>query len=86
MFGDAITLKPQNEALMLSGLGGYVTAGVHWAENNWVGAGQRIGDNCNHHTIGGVGRVEDLDDLHFQTTSCLCPSHTSRTLEKKVLG
>lgn len=42
---------------------------------------RRLGVNCNHHTIG--GRVEDFGDLHFQTTSCLCPSHTSRTRRKK---
>lgn len=47
---------------------------------------RRLGITATITRLGGVGRVEDLDDLHFQTTSCLCPSHTSRTLEKKVLG
>jgi hypothetical protein len=51
LFGDAITLKPQNEAWTWLGLGGYVTAGVHWREeNNRVGA--RGLDNCNNRTIG----------------------------------
>ncbi|KGO36050.1 hypothetical protein PEX1_013100 [Penicillium expansum] len=45
------------------------------------GPSQKIGDNCNNHTIG-VGRVIYI---YFQTTSCLCPSHTSGTLDKNYM-